>query len=285
MDLLIGAHTSVAGGFHLAIERGHAAGCRVVQIFTGSNRQWASRPVPDSAARLFRSTARRLRVRPVSSHACYLINLAASDRAVRDLSRKALCEEIERAEALGVPHLVLHPGSHTGAGPEEGMRRVADGLASVLARTDACRVRVLLENTAGQGTALGWRFEELARILSLLGDPPRVGVCIDTCHTFAAGYDLRTPEAYRATMHALDAAVGLRRVRLLHLNDSRGDLGSRVDRHEHIGRGKLGREAFRSIVRDARFARVPKVLETPKQEDAKEDRRNLAVLRRLASSA
>lgn len=283
MDLLIGAHTSIAGGFHRAIERGEAAGCRVVQVFTGSNQQWASRPVEAGAARQFRSAARRSRVRPVSSHACYLINVAASDPAIRARSRQALREEIERAEALGIPHLVLHPGAHTGAGADEGIRRAADSLEAVLANTAASPVRVLLENTAGQGTSLGWRFEELAAILERLGDPPRLGVCLDTCHAFAAGYDLRTPAAYAASMKALDEAVGLRRVRLLHLNDSRGALGSRLDRHEHIGRGQLGREAFRSVLRDRRLSRVPKVLETPKGEDGAEDRRNLAVLRRLAA--
>ena len=280
-DHPLGAHMSIAGGVHLSIERGAKLGCRVIQIFSRNSNQWRARPLPPEEIRLFRRNARKLGVRPVAVHDSYLINLAAPERTLRRRSRDSLREEVDRAALLGVPYLVMHPGAHRGDGAQVGMERVADGLLEVLDRTKGKRVRILLETTAGQGTALGRSFAELASIIRLAGGHRRLGVCFDTCHVFAAGYDLRSERAYQATMRELDQTVGLRRLHLFHLNDSRGELGSHLDRHEHIGKGKLGRKAFRHLLNDPRFQDTPKLLETPKGENGAEDLRNLAVLRRL----
>jgi deoxyribonuclease-4 len=200
-------------------------------------------------------------------------------------SVEALCLEAERAESLGVPSLVLHPGAHLGRGIEEGLKRVAEALDILHARLPDTRLRILLEGTAGQGTALGVRFEELAAIFALVAHPERLGVCLDTCHLFAAGYEIRTAKGYRETLRAFEATVGLHRLKAIHLNDSKGDRGSRVDRHEHIGKGRIGREGFRHFVRDRRLDGIPMILETPKDDDPlRADRRNLRILRTLAGA-
>lgn len=281
-DPLVGAHTSIAGGVHRALERGHATGCRVIQIFTSSNQQWRTREIPPEEARRFRRTARRLKVRPVAAHASYLPNLASHDAPTRRRSLEALRGELRRAALLGIPNLVLHPGSHGGDGPRVGIARIADGVARLLDETAGSPVRILFENTAGQGHALGARFEEIASLLEALQGHPRLGLCLDTCHAFAAGYDLRDENGYRAVMRELRAAVGAPRLRVIHVNDSRGALGSRLDRHAHIGKGRLGRGAFTLLMRDPRWRRIPKILETPKGKEGREDRVNLALLRRLA---
>jgi deoxyribonuclease-4 len=281
-DPLVGAHTSIAGGVHRAVERGCATGCRAIQIFTSSNQQWRAREITDEDAERFRRASRRLDVRPVAAHASYLVNLASRDRTTRRRSQRALRGELERAEKLRLPNLVLHPGSHGGAGVREGLARVAEGIARALDETASMRVRVLFENTAGQGHMLGARFEEIAALVEALGGHPRLGLCLDTCHAFAAGYDLRDETGYRRTMRELRSAVGARRLRVIHVNDSRGELGSRLDRHTHIGKGKLGRNAFALLMRDRRLERIPKILETPKGKDGREDRVNLALLRKLA---
>lgn len=215
------------------------------------------------------------------AHCTYLINPGAIDREIAERSIKALVDEIERCEMLGIPGLVAHPGSHLGAGERRGIATIAKSVRAVLRRTRGCRAMVLLENVAGQGTNLGHTWEQLAEMRDRIGVPERVGFCLDTCHAHAAGHDLRTPERYVEVMDAWDDVIGLEHIRAIHLNDSKQPLGSRRDRHEHIGRGELGLGAFHSLLNAPRFAGVPKVLETPKRDDGHEDRQNLRVLRRL----
>jgi deoxyribonuclease-4 len=282
---LLGAHMSIAGGLHLALERGRALDCSAVQIFLKNQRQWAARPLGDAEARAFRDARRATGIPAVFAHGSYLINLASPDPAAWRQAVDAFTDELERAEALGLACVAVHPGSHLGTGAEAGVARVAAAVAESLRRTRGARVRVALENTAGAGGTVGRTFAELGAILDRLDRPRRVGVCLDTCHLFAAGYDIRAAAGYQAATAECAARVGVERVLAFHLNDARAALGSGLDRHEHIGRGRLGREAFRRLLNDPRFAGVPKVLETPKEPEPAADRRNLAVLRRLLVSA
>lgn len=273
---------SIAGGVDKAPLRGREVGCDAIQIFTKSNRQWRARPLGDDEVEAFSTNLKAAGIGPVVAHDCYLLNLAAPVAAVWKRSVAAFREELERAERLGILYLVTHPGSHLSAGEADGMARVAEALNVLHAALPRHGVRVLLETTAGQGTSLGHRFEQLAAILEQVEAAHRVGLCLDTCHLFAAGYDIRSPTGYRETMRALEACVGHARVKAIHLNDSRQGLGSRVDRHAHIGEGRLGSAAFRLFLNDPRFRAVPMILETPKDEDfVTADRRNLARLRRL----
>lgn len=281
---LLGAHVSIAGGVDQAPLRGLQVGCDTIQIFTKSSRQWRAKPLGALEILAFRKNLRATGIRPVVAHDCYLVNLAAPAPALWRQSVAAFADELARAEALGIPYLVTHPGSHAGAGEADGIARVAEALNVVGAGRR--RVQVLLEVTAGQGSSLGHRFEQLAAIIAGVEHGQAIGVCLDTCHLFAAGYDIRTPAGYRNTLRALDACLGLRRVKAVHLNDSRTGLGSRVDRHAHIGEGGLGLPAFACFLRDPRLRRVPMILETPKDGDAvRADRRNLARLRRLLTNA
>jgi deoxyribonuclease IV len=277
----IGAHMSIAGGLHLALERGREIGCGSVQIFLKNQRQWAARPLDDEAIRAFDTARRRTGIRRVFAHSSYLINLAGPDVTAWAQAVDAFTDELERGEALGLSCVVIHPGSHMGAGLEPGLRRVIGALDQALARTAGYRIKVALENTAGGGNSVGRTFAELARMLDGAARPERIGVCIDTCHLFAAGYDLRTEPGYARAMAECEATVGRQRVLAFHLNDAGAPFGSGLDRHEHIGRGFLGRAAFRRLLNDRRFARVPKVLETPKEPEPTSDLRNLAALRRL----
>jgi deoxyribonuclease IV len=281
-ELLVGAHMSIAGGMHLAFERGVRAGCLTLQLFLKNSTQWKGKALAEADRLLFREAESHSGIRPVLAHSSYLINLASPDPVLRRKSLDAFQDEMERARLLGVPFLVLHPGSHMGAGEKQGIARVADGLDQALERIGP-PVMILLENTAGQGTSIGHRFEHLAAILRSMKHADRVGVCIDTCHTFAAGYDIRTRKTYMRTVDEIDRFIGLQRVRAIHVNDCRKELGSHVDRHTHIGQGLLGLEPFRLLVNDERFAGTPKILETPKGEDLKEDMMNLATLRSLVS--
>jgi deoxyribonuclease-4 len=269
----------VAGGLHHALEdaRRHRAGA--VQIFTRNNNRWAAKPLADEEIAAWKEALVRTPVETLV-HDSYLINLASADPALYRKSVDAFHAEAERCAALGIERLVFHPGAHLGEGESRGLRRVARALDTVRDRLGHRRVRFVLENTAGQGTNLGWRFEHLAEVFERVEDPAGLGVCLDTCHLLAAGHDLRTPEGYRAVFAEFDRVVGLRHVVAFHLNDSKRELGSRVDRHENIGKGYLGNVAFRMLLTDGRFHDVPKVLETPKKDDG--DRRNLALLRRLA---
>ena len=273
----LGAHMSIAGGLDLAIERGVSIGCDAIQIFLKNASQWNGRSVSSTEASRFRNLRKCSGNVPVFAHASYLINLGAENpRAVA-----ALADEIRRADQLGVPFLVLHPGSHLGAGEAAGLAHVARNLDDAFAATPDSRVRVALETTAGQGSCLGHRFEHLAEILRSVKAPKRLAVCVDTCHLLAAGYDIRTATGYAATMREFDAVIGAKHVVAFHLNDSKKPLGSRVDRHEHIGKGFVGLDAFRCVLRDERWRGLPMVLETPKGEDMREDVENLRLLHSL----
>ncbi|MGA1843606.1 MAG: deoxyribonuclease IV [bacterium] len=279
IERLLGAHMSIAGGVDRAIDRGVSLGCTAIQIFTGFNNRWVSRTIPLEVLERFHQ--KRPLVRCIFGHNNYLINLASPDREKSRKSLVSMREEMHRAEQLGLPFLVIHPGSHMGSGERQGLRSIAQNLNRMLDETFGSSVGILLETTSGQGSNLGYRFEHLAEIMSSIRNQDRIGVCFDTSHAFAAGYDLRTPETYEATFEAFDRIIGLSRIRAFHLNDSKARLGSRRDRHEHIGRGYLGNEAFRLILHDVRFVQVPMVLETPKGVSMEEDRRNLALLRSI----
>ena len=282
-DLLLGAHMSIAGGVDLAPLRGQQVGCRAIQIFTKSSNQWRARSLPSEEIDRFRANLQAAAIDPVVAHGAYLINLASTDHALHQRSMAACLEELERAEALGIPYLVIHPGAHMGAGEEAGIRQVANSLRELLTRTKGCRVQAVLETTAGQGTALGYRFEQIALLLDQIGIPERTGVCLDTCHLFAAGYDIRTLDDYHGVLHMFDQIVGIPFLRVIHVNDCKKDLGCRVDRHEHIGKGAIGLEAFRYLVTDPRLRGIPMIIETPKDSDfVTADRRNLETLRGLA---
>ncbi|HZP38234.1 MAG TPA: deoxyribonuclease IV [Methylomirabilota bacterium] len=277
----LGAHMSIAGGLPRAIERGLEVGCSVVQIFLKNQRQWVARPYTDSEVREFRAAWKASGIRTVFAHANYLINLATPVDAEWERAVDVFHDELERAEALGLPFVVIHPGSHRGAGVPEGVRRVARAIDTLHARTRGHRVRIVLENTAGAGASVGRSFEELALVLDMVREPERVGICLDTCHLYAAGYDIRSPGGYRATMAACGRRLGFGRVLAFHLNDAKQPLGSGLDRHEKIGRGHLGVVTFRRLMNDRRFARVPMALETPKDPEPRADRAALALLRRL----
>jgi deoxyribonuclease-4 len=276
---------SIQGGVHRAIERGVVLRCTAIQMFTRNNVQWRAAPLTEEDCARFRASWEASPIGPIVAHANYLIDLASGNEGTAHRSLDGLIVDIRRAAALGLRWVVLHPGCHQGAGEAEGLRQVAAMARKALDATRELPAGVLFETTAGQGTSLGYRFEHIAWLLDAVGVPERLGVCLDTCHVFAAGYDLRTPECYEATMAEFDQLIGLARIRAIHVNDSKRELGSRVDRHAHIGRGKLGRGAFRLVMRDARFAEVPKLLETPKSEARGKDwdATNLAVLRRLAA--
>jgi deoxyribonuclease-4 len=280
---LFGAHKSIAAGFHQAVRDAHALGCETLQVFTKAPSQWYGRDLTPEEICLFRRTLRETKLRCPIAHDSYLINLASPDEALYRRSVEAFIDELRRADRLGLRYLVTHPGACLDSGEEAGLERVAKALDEIHCRCPVLRVQVLLETTAGQGTTLGHRFEHLARILSLIAQPQRVGVCFDTCHVFAAGYALFPQREYRATMRAFDQVIGLRRLRVFHVNDSLREAGSRVDRHAHIGRGQLGLEAFRLLVNDRRFRSRPMILETPKEDGDEHamDAMNLAALRRL----
>ncbi|MEE2635872.1 MAG: deoxyribonuclease IV [Acidobacteriota bacterium] len=287
----LGAHMSIAGGLPRAVERARATGCDALQIFTKSSGQWRARPLPESEIVRFRQVIEQLDVRPVIAHASYLINLGAPDETLHQRSQAALGEELDRAENLGLAGLVLHPGSYTTSSEEEGLRRIAAGLVAVLTERTERKTMLLLEHTAGQGTNLGHSFEQLGDIVRLTENATgvRVGLCLDTCHLVAAGYELSSETGYAGTMQQLDACLGVDRVRAIHLNDSRKPLGSRVDRHTHIGDGYVGMDGFRRILTDPRLQDVPMVLETPKSGPATPastepdplDLKNLSTLRGL----
>lgn len=282
--MLLGAHESVAGGMDQAVERALQDGCETFQVFTTSSRQWKARQLPEEEIRRFRRAVRRSGLGPLAAHASYLINLAAPPGVVRTRSISALREEIDRCGKLGLPYLILHPGAHVGDGESKGITRVAEALDAAL--EEAPRgVKVLLENTAGQGTCVGHRFEHLRDIIGASRRRRRLGVCIDTQHAHAAGYDLVTKAGYRNTFETLESTVGLSRLHAFHLNDSKRPRGERVDRHENIGLGHLGLEPFRRLVNDTRFTETPAYLETPPLEGESSFARNLDVLRSLVRAA
>jgi deoxyribonuclease-4 len=272
---------SIAGGLWRALERGHALECGAVQIFLKNQRQWAARPLGEAEVREFAAARQRTAIAEVFAHASYLINLAAPDARQWAQAVEALTDEMERAEALGLSCVVIHAGSHLGRGLSWGLARVTAAVDEVTRRTAGGRVRIALENTAGGGGTLGRRVEELGVILQGAARPERLGVCLDTCHLFAAGYDIRRPGAWARLLAECDHAFGLDRILAFHLNDAASALGSGLDRHQHIGRGALGLEPFRRLLNDPQLHAVPKVLETPKEPEPIADRRNLHRLRAL----
>jgi deoxyribonuclease IV len=275
----LGAHISISGGVEKAVVRGQEVGCEAMQIFTKNSNQWKAKPLTPEESRAFRDACKVAGITPVIAHSAYLINLAAPDDVLYEKSLQAFLDELQRCELLGIPYLVVHPGAHMGAGEAQGLTRVAVAINRIHRETADLRTAIALEVTAGQGTALAYKFEHLATILEALDAPERLGFCLDTCHLFAAGYDFRTRQGYDQMMAAWDDLVGIERIRVIHLNDSKKDLGSRVDRHEHIGQGYIGTKGFEFLLNDHRLAELPMVLETPKDDNA--DVRNLQTLRSL----
>lgn len=276
----LGAHESVAGGLHLAFARIEKVGGESLQIFTRNQRQWHPAALEAEEIELFRMAHEKSGDMPVASHASYLVNLATGKEELLEKSINNLVLELDRCAQLGVPYVILHPGSHGGDGIEVGLERFTRGLDRVVEQSDGT-VQVLVETTAGQGTGLGSSFAELASILDNSKFPELLGVCVDTCHVFAAGYELRSADGYQATIAAVESSIGLEKILFFHLNDSKKELGSRVDRHEHIGKGAIGLDGFKNLLNDSRFSGLPMTLETPKSDSLAEDRENLRILRSL----
>jgi deoxyribonuclease-4 len=277
----LGAHMSISGGIHLAPERGVEAGCGVIQVFTQNASQWRGKEVTEADAHLFREKRQTSGLHDIVSHDIYLVNLGAPPGEVRDKSLAAFHEEMVRCTRLGIDKIVMHPGAHTGDGEETGLRRIIEAFDLLFAAAPDFTGTVLLETTAGQGSNLGYRFEQLQAIMAGSAFPGRFGVCLDTCHIFAAGYDLTTREGYDRTFAEFDRIIGLDRLRAFHVNDSKKGLNCRVDRHEHIGRGAMGLAPFRFLMNDPRFEKIPKILETPKGDSVEMDAVNLKLLRDL----
>ncbi len=281
-NLLIGLHMSIAGGLHLAFKRGASIGCKTIQIFTKSSNQWKSKPITDEELKLYKAAERKSKIHPVAAHDSYLINLCAAENELLKRSRHAFIDELQRCEVLGIPYLIFHPGSHVGAGESEGIKKIVESLNMAHEQTLRFKVKSVLETTAGQGTAVGYKFEHLRKIIDSVDDAKRIAVCLDTNHIFSAGYDIRTESEYIKTFNEFDAVIGLERLVVIHCNDSKKEFGSRVDRHEHIGKGAIGKDAFGYIMRDTRLSRIPKILETPKCVDMMEDKMNMKLLCEVA---
>jgi deoxyribonuclease-4 len=276
-----GAHMSTGGGAYKALQRGIQINCEIVQIFVKNNMQWFGKPHSLDDLRLYANELASNKLACVFGHTGYLINLGAPASENRDKSVKSLIQEMNLATDLGIPFLVMHPGAHLGTGEETAIKQIVAGLDEVFQSTKHSPVRIALENTAGQGTCLGHAIKHLGAIFEKVKRPERLGVCLDTAHFFEAGYDLRTPKGWDAAIGEVEESVGLEQILAFHLNDSKTELGSRVDRHAGIGEGKIGKDAFRHIVNDARFRDLPGCLETPKSADLHEDVENLAILRSL----
>ena len=281
---MLGAHMSIAGEIGESILRGKRIGCECIQIFTKSSRQWAAKPLSEENVATFKRNLRETGIGSVIAHDSYLLNLGARDDALREKSIAAFIDELERCELLGIPYLVAHPGAHGGAGEEAGIRTIAQSIDAAHLACKGFKTKIALEITAGQGTVLGYSFEQMGRIFDATKENERLRLCFDTEHAFAAGYDLRDREGYERTFSELDEKVGLKKIVAFHLNDSLKSISSRVDRHQHIGKGHLGLEAFRQLLNDPRFAGIPMCLETEKSEDLHEDVENLATLRALYNS-
>jgi deoxyribonuclease-4 len=277
--ILLGAHMSISGGAHMAIERARSINCTAMQIFVKNNMQWFARPLTKEEIRAFLNHAQRGELLSIFAHANYLINLAGTNPQFHANSLRALSEELIRADQLELPFLVLHPGAHVGAGEEAGLDKIAKSINRVLAKIPRVKTKIALETTAGQGSCLGHKFEHIAYIIDKVREPERLCVCLDTAHVFAAGYDIGNESAVRKTFRKFDCVVGLDRLSAIHLNDSKTAQGSRVDRHQHIGKGRIGPDAFRYIMGSPRFRKIPKVLETPKGKDLAEDVVNMKTLR------
>jgi deoxyribonuclease-4 len=283
-QILLGAHMSIRGGVSMAIERARSIRCTAMQIFVKNNMQWFARPLRREEIRAFLDHVQRGELLSVFGHANYLINLAAINPQFHANSIRALSEELSRADQLELPFLVLHPGAHLGAGEEAGLEKIIASIDEAFRKIPKVKTKIALETTAGQGSCLGYRFEHLAYIIANVREPARLCVCVDTAHLFAAGYDISSEHSTRQTLREFDRVISRDRLVAIHLNDSKTARGSRVDRHEHIGKGRIGLDTFRFLMRDSRFCKVPKVLETPKGKDLREDVINLRTLRRLAET-
>jgi deoxyribonuclease IV len=277
--MLLGAHMSISGGVHTAFERGKLVGCTTMQIFSKNNNQWKGKPLTDSDIINYKNEAKKTNIEPVVVHSSYLINLCAKDKTILIKSRESFIDELNRCHSLGIPYFVFHPGSHVGQGEETGLKIIAESLNMLHEKTKGYRVKSVVEVTAGQGSNLGYRFEQIRNLIDMVDNKKRMGVCIDTCHLFAAGYDISSETGYEKSFQEFDNIIGLKRLLVIHLNDSKGILGSRLDRHEHIGKGRIGDTGFSLLMNDKRFINVPKILETPKGNDINEDVMNLNRLR------
>lgn len=278
---MFGAHMSIAGGFEKALERGKKINCQAIQIFTKNSNQWKAKEISESDLKKYQNSCNKFQINPVIAHDSYLINLASPDPGLHKKSVDAFFHEMERCDKLNIPYLVFHPGAHKGSGEKAGLKKVAQSINMLLKKGKDLQVSLLIETTAGQGTYLGYKFEHLAEIIKMTERKDSVGVCLDTCHIFASGYDISNVKGYKSTFDRFDKLIGIEKLKVIHLNDSKKGMGSRVDRHEHIGKGYLGLEPFRLLVNDKRFSCIPKILETPKGPDLKEDIENLRVLKRL----
>jgi deoxyribonuclease-4 len=279
---LLGAHFSIAKGLHNAIFEASSLGCNVLQLFTKNANTWKERTILPGEVERFKQAKAETKIGQIASHTSYLINLAAVEEENRRMSCQALKREFFRSSMLGISYVVLHPGFHMGEGEREGIHRIVTSINEVISETPSITLRLLLETTAGQGSALGYTFDQLALIIDGIKNRNRIGICLDSCHIFAAGYDIRTPMCYHQTIAAFDAIIGLEHLFLIHLNDSKKDLGSRVDRHEHIGRGFIGIKSFECFINDRQLSHIPKIIETPKERNGKNwDHVNLKRLRML----
>lgn len=281
MKILLGAHVSIAGGVDKAVERAAKIGCTTFQIFTKNSNQWKAAPLSDKVVQNYKRLLKLTKIKPVIAHDSYLINLCAKDRLILKKSRETFIDELVRCEILEINYLNFHPGSHMGIGEEDGIKLVAESINLAHEKTKGFKVKSMIETTAGQGTSIGYRFEQIRKIIDLVEDKRRLAVCVDTCHIFAAGYDIRSEKSYLKTIEEFDSIIGLKYLKAFHLNDSKKGLGERVDRHEHIGKGKIGLNGFRFIMNDKRFSNIPKVLETPKGVDMREDVINMKILKNL----
>jgi deoxyribonuclease IV len=276
-----GAHMSIAGGVDKALIRGEKIGCDTIQIFTKNASQWRARELSKEEVSRFKTNQKETGIAPALAHDSYLINIASPDDAAYEKSLEALLVEMKRAEALSLPYLVIHPGAHVGSGEENGLKRIADGLNRLHEQAEGFKVKILLETTAGQGTTLGHCFEHFTAILERVKSKKRLGICFDTAHAFASGYNIKTKKGYAETMKIFNEVIGTEKLLVFHINDSKKPLGSRVDRHEHIGKGYIGKDGLKHLLRDEQFTGHPMILETPKQSD-EEDMMNLKLLREIA---
>ena len=281
-QILLGAHMSIGGGVHMAIERARSINCTAMQMFVKNNMQWFARPLACDEIRAFLEHRQRAELSSIFGHANYLINLAATNPLFHANSIRALSDELARADQLELPFLVLHPGAHRGDGEEAALEKIIASIDKVYRKIPNTKTKIALETTAGQGSCLGHRFEHLAYIIDNVREPERLCVCLDTAHIFAAGYDIDSESAVQKTFREFDRKIGLDRLAAMHLNDSKTGCGSRVDRHEHIGKGRIGLTAFGFIMCSRRLNKIPKVLETPKGKDLREDVENMKTLRALA---
>ncbi len=277
--MLLGAHVSIAGGISKSVERAKKIGCESLQIFTKNQMQWRIPVLKDKEVIKFKEEVVKSKILPATVHSSYLVNIASPNKKTRNMSIKDLIEDVLRAEKLGIKYLVFHPGAHKGKGEKYALDAIVEGLNEVVEKTFYSNVKLLLETTAGEGTNVGYKFEHLSYILNRVKKPDKVGICVDTCHIFAAGYDLREKHSYKMTMKQLKEIIGFENIKAFHLNDSLRGLGSRIDRHAEIGKGEIGISAFEFLVNDPNFSEIPGILETPGGEDGY--RRNIEILKKL----